>query len=188
MTRYRLADIVAHASDVFDVPIAEIEGRSRFKNVNRARQVVFYLARSLTPLSGNEIGRRLGRDHSTVLHGVKQTEAMMLRDAKFRAQVHAICEALDGKVEEAERIRAQQKRLQEIETERRERQRKWQVEQNPFHKRDKRRIEAQPDTNVKPKNDFRAEADPDGSHVFATMMAFGSARLAEALQNARAAR
>jgi chromosomal replication initiator protein len=45
------------------------------------RQCAFYLARYHTSFSFPQIGRRFGdRDHTTVLHGVRQIEKKMLAD------------------------------------------------------------------------------------------------------------
>lgn len=45
-----------------------------------------YLARRLTPLSLPEIGRRFGgRDHTTVLHGVRAVETRLAADDRLAA-------------------------------------------------------------------------------------------------------
>lgn len=56
-----------------DLDVRDITGPSRRRAIVRARQEAMWEARQRTPLSLPEIGRRLGgRDHSTVLHGVRK--------------------------------------------------------------------------------------------------------------------
>ena len=58
-------------------------------------QVAMYLLRAETDASLLEIGGELGgRDHTTVLHGIKQIERSLGSDASLRAQVLAIKESL----------------------------------------------------------------------------------------------
>ncbi len=55
----------------FDVRMTDLQGRKRTQSVTLPRQVAMYLARTLTPLSLEEIGGHFGgRDHSTVLYAV----------------------------------------------------------------------------------------------------------------------
>lgn len=69
----------------------------RFKPIVRARHVAMYLAKTMTPRSLPEIGRRFGgRDHTTVIHAVRKVEADMAADEAFRAEV----EMIRGKVME----------------------------------------------------------------------------------------
>ena len=59
------------------------------------RQVAMYLLREETGASLQEIGVELGgRDHTTVLHGIRQVERALGADAGFRSQVLAIREAI----------------------------------------------------------------------------------------------
>lgn len=50
-----------------------------------------YLARKLTALSFPEIGIRLGgKDHSTIIHGVKKISAMIEKDSLFKNKIEQI--------------------------------------------------------------------------------------------------
>ncbi len=53
-----------------------------------------FLARHLTPASLPEIGRRIGRDHSTVINNIRAIEARLPADAALRAAVTSIATAL----------------------------------------------------------------------------------------------
>ena len=79
----------------FGVDFQALSGRSRTKEIVVPRQVAMYLLREETGASLQEIGVELGgRDHTTVLHGIRQVERALGADAGFRAQVLAIREAI----------------------------------------------------------------------------------------------
>lgn len=54
----------------------------RTRDLARPRQIAMYVMRQVCPhLSYPEIGRRMGgRDHTTILHGVRQIEALIAVD------------------------------------------------------------------------------------------------------------
>jgi chromosomal replication initiator protein len=54
-----------------------LRGTLRNKGTAEARQVAIYLIRKLTNLSTTDIGKELGKDHSTVLHSIKKVETML---------------------------------------------------------------------------------------------------------------
>ena len=68
---YRLSRAVAEsvASD-FELHAEQILGRSRHRDVVDARSVVFNLL-AMRGVAYTEIGRRFGRDHSTICHAIK---------------------------------------------------------------------------------------------------------------------
>jgi len=53
----------------------EIVSKRRFNRLARARQVVCWLLYTYTNLSYPEIGRKIKRDHTTVMHGVSAVNA-----------------------------------------------------------------------------------------------------------------
>ena len=62
----------------------------------RPRQIAMYLAKSLTPRSLPEIGRRFGnRDHTTVLHAVRKIEEMAGADRAFADEIEMLKRLLD---------------------------------------------------------------------------------------------
>lgn len=65
--------IIASVASVFEVEVVDIQSRRRARHIVIPRQVAMVLAKRLTGHSYPEIGRRIGgRDHTTVLHGVKK--------------------------------------------------------------------------------------------------------------------
>ena len=91
MSRIRVADIIAAASRMTGIPVADITGPSRVKRLVRVRQAVaFVAARQADRLSYPMIGRMLGRDHSTIIHAIIAADANRQIDreyAKFLRQL-----------------------------------------------------------------------------------------------------
>jgi chromosomal replication initiator protein len=56
-----------------------------------------YLARLLTPRSLPEIGRRFGgRDHTTIIHGIRRIDHLCSTDSELRADVETLSRELRG--------------------------------------------------------------------------------------------
>lgn len=91
MSRIRVADIIAAASRMTGIPVADITGRSRVQRLARVRQAIAYVAAKQDDrMSYPQIGRILGRDHSTILHSIGMAEIFRKRDpeyAKFLRQL-----------------------------------------------------------------------------------------------------
>lgn len=68
-----LATLMAITVRITGIESDDIRGPGRKMRIVRARQIYCYIARNVTPRSLPAIGRTIGgRDHSTVLHGVKK--------------------------------------------------------------------------------------------------------------------
>jgi chromosomal replication initiator protein len=88
-------EVVAAVLKHFGVGRRELAGRSRTKEIVLPRQVAMYLLREETDASLLEIGSELGgRDHTTVLHGIRQIERSVGSDAGLRSRIVAIREML----------------------------------------------------------------------------------------------
>ncbi len=66
---------------------AEFLADRRTGPIVRARHISMYLAKKLTLRSLPEIGRRFGRDHTTILHGIRKVECLMKTDAVLTAEI-----------------------------------------------------------------------------------------------------
>lgn len=87
-TAISLRRIIRAASRLHDVPITAVVGPSRHRSVVAARSLAMYLARKLTGRSLQAIGTACGgRDHTTVLHGVRVCGTRLTRDHAFAADV-----------------------------------------------------------------------------------------------------
>ena len=85
-----LEDIYDFTARTFGLTREEMGGRSRKQPIVRARHAFCLAARKLTdtPLTG--IGAAIGRDHTTVMHSVKQAEILAEADAVFGDRITAI--------------------------------------------------------------------------------------------------
>ncbi|MBP30453.1 helix-turn-helix domain-containing protein [Methylobacterium sp.] len=73
----RLLSRVARATGV---SVTDIRSDRRQADVIKARHILYYVARTLTTYSLPEIGRRSGgKDHTSVLHGVRRVQAVVDR-------------------------------------------------------------------------------------------------------------
>ncbi|HEX5497967.1 MAG TPA: helix-turn-helix domain-containing protein, partial [Thermomicrobiales bacterium] len=79
----------------YKAPLRDLLGRSRTKDIVLPRQVAMYLLREETGASLIEIGHELGgRDHTTVLHGIRQIERALSTDNALRSDILSIREAI----------------------------------------------------------------------------------------------
>jgi chromosomal replication initiator protein len=88
-------EVIGAVLHYFSVGRRELVGKSRTKEIVLPRQVAMYLLRAETDASLLEIGGELGgRDHTTVLHGIRQIERALATDPTLRSNVLAIREAI----------------------------------------------------------------------------------------------
>ena len=91
--------MVEVASHYHVTPLDILSGRCT-RHIVRPRQVAMYLSRTLTLNSMPEIGRRLGgRDHTTVLHGVRKITALLESgsDPELADDINVLTEILSPK-------------------------------------------------------------------------------------------
>jgi chromosomal replication initiator protein len=90
-SRVSVEDIIEHVATYFKVPVDNIRERNRRKEVAHSRQVAMYVAKNLTNHSLKTIGLHFGgRDHSTVIHAVKQVHHLMEKDETTRNDINYI--------------------------------------------------------------------------------------------------
>jgi chromosomal replication initiation ATPase DnaA len=90
-----LRRIMGFAARRHGIAVADLAGPSRRRTVALARAEAMYLARALTDRTLGRIGAGLGgRDHTTVLHGIRVIERLRSRDAVFAAEIDRTIESL----------------------------------------------------------------------------------------------
>ncbi len=95
--RITIDEIQKRVSDHFRIRQAEMVSARRAREVARPRQIAMYLAKQLTPRSLPEIGRRFGgRDHTTVIHAVRQIERLRGIDTDIDNDVRALMRVLES--------------------------------------------------------------------------------------------
>ncbi|QYK41598.1 MAG: chromosomal replication initiator protein DnaA [Paracoccaceae bacterium] len=77
-------EIQRRVAEHYNVRLSDMIGPKRLRTIARPRQVAMYLSKQLTTRSLPEIGRRFGgRDHTTIMHGVKKIEELMAIDSQL---------------------------------------------------------------------------------------------------------
>jgi hypothetical protein len=75
----------------YGLKLSDMHSRRQNWEIARPRQVAMYLAKTMTKHSLPEIGRRFGgRDHTTVLHGVRRVAKLMQTDPKIANDIESI--------------------------------------------------------------------------------------------------
>lgn len=83
--------IVEVVSEHFGITVDQIMSKSRSNDVAKPRQITMYLCKQMTDLPLDSIGQLLGgRDHSTVIHGVKKVSDEISSDKNFKQTVETI--------------------------------------------------------------------------------------------------
>jgi chromosomal replication initiator protein len=88
--------ILTAVARYFGIKADDLKGKARHKQIVGPRHVAMYLLREDGHLSTPEVGRLLNRDHTTVLHGMKQIANDIARDGPSRAAVRGVREVVAG--------------------------------------------------------------------------------------------
>ncbi|MEL7203023.1 MAG: chromosomal replication initiator protein DnaA [Pseudomonadota bacterium] len=110
LTQDCLADVIRHSdrkitveeiqrkvSEHYNIRLSELIGPKRVRTFARPRQVAMYLSKQMTTRSLPEIGRRFGgRDHTTVMHGVRKIEELMQQDSQIADDLEMLRRALEA--------------------------------------------------------------------------------------------
>jgi chromosomal replication initiator protein len=87
--------VVERTARHYQIPLDEILGPKRDKDIVVPRQVAMYMLRSELHLSFPKIARELGRkDHTTAIHSVEKIERESALDGDIRFAINEIRERL----------------------------------------------------------------------------------------------
>jgi chromosomal replication initiator protein len=90
-------EIQRKVSDHYNIRLSDLIGPKRVRNFARPRQVAMYLSKQLTSRSLPEIGRRFGgRDHTTVMHGVRRIEELRTTDSQIAEDLELLRRSLEA--------------------------------------------------------------------------------------------
>lgn len=93
--RVTMDDIQKKVCEHYAIRLSDMHSTRRARAVARPRQVAMYLCKTLTPRSLPDIGRGFGgRDHTTIMHGVKKVEELMASDQQIADDVEMLTRAL----------------------------------------------------------------------------------------------
>jgi chromosomal replication initiator protein len=92
-----LDQIIKTCCEYYKIRQADLTGSSRARAVARPRQMAMYLSKTLTSRSYPEIARKLGgRDHTTVLYGVRKIEELMAVDSQIAEDAEILRRMLEA--------------------------------------------------------------------------------------------
>ena len=95
--RITVDEIQKTVADHFNLKQADLLSERRTRAIARPRQIAMYLCKQHTTRSYPDIGRRFGgRDHTTVLHGVRKIEELMPKEEQIARDVEALTRKLRG--------------------------------------------------------------------------------------------
>lgn len=90
-------EIQRRVSEHFNIRLSELIGPTRVRTIARPRQIAMYLCKTLTSRSLPEIGRRFGgRDHTTIMHGVKRIEELKGKDSQVAEDLEILRRSLEA--------------------------------------------------------------------------------------------
>ncbi len=88
-------DIQKRVCEHYNIKMADLLSPRRARAVARPRQVAMYLAKQLTTRSLPEIGRKFGgRDHTTIMHGVRKIEELRGGDPSLNEDIEILARSL----------------------------------------------------------------------------------------------
>jgi len=87
--------VLQKVSDFFDIPVSDIIGKKRDKEIVLPRQVAMYLMREELSLSYPKIAKESGKnDHTTAMHACSKIEKAIDKDEPLRHNINLIKERL----------------------------------------------------------------------------------------------
>ncbi len=90
-------EIQRKVSEHYNIRLSDLIGPKRVRTIARPRQVAMYLAKHMTSRSLPEIGRRFGgRDHTTVMHGVKRIDELKAVDDQIAEDLELLRRSLEA--------------------------------------------------------------------------------------------
>ena len=90
-------EIQRKVAEHYNVRLADMIGPKRVRTIARPRQVAMYLAKAMTTRSLPEIGRSFGgRDHTTIMHGIRKIEELRAADSQLNEDVDLLRRLLES--------------------------------------------------------------------------------------------
>ena len=90
-------EIQRKVSEHYNIRLSDMIGPKRLRTYARPRQIAMFLSKQLTSRSLPEIGRRFGgRDHTTIMHGVKRIEELRAQDGQIAEDLEMLRRALEA--------------------------------------------------------------------------------------------
>lgn len=92
-----IEEIQRKVAEHYNIRLSDMIGPKRVRTVARPRQIAMYLSKQMTSRSLPEIGRRFGgRDHTTIMHGVRKIEELRSADRSLAEDIDLLRRLLEA--------------------------------------------------------------------------------------------
>jgi chromosomal replication initiator protein len=86
--RVTVEEIQRKVAEHYNIRLSDMIGPKRVRTIARPRQIAMFLSKELTSRSLPDIGRRFGgRDHTTIMHGVRKVEELREADTQLSEDI-----------------------------------------------------------------------------------------------------
>jgi len=90
-------EIQRKVAEHYNIRLSDMIGPKRLRTIARPRQIAMYLAKTMTTRSLPDIGRRFGgRDHTTIMHGVRKVEELRSTDPQLSEDLDLLRRLLES--------------------------------------------------------------------------------------------
>tara|TARA_Y100000385_G_C12784545_1_gene504938 strand:+ start:201 stop:683 length:483 start_codon:yes stop_codon:yes gene_type:complete len=103
----KITTIVSNVCNFFSIPVKDFNKKSRKRKYIETRCAAFWLMREYTTMSYMEIGKTFHKDHSTIIHAVRNAYEWQKTDENFKEsldRVHSIFEPQINYIEQENSI------------------------------------------------------------------------------------
>ncbi len=80
----------------YNIRKEDILGSSRTKDIANARHITVYLIRHILDISHHNVGKIIGRDHSTIISSLDAMEKKMIQNSIFKAEIEEMIKEIKG--------------------------------------------------------------------------------------------
>ena len=88
--------ILLSISKKYGDSVEDIKSKKKTDSIANARHISVYIIRKLTDLSLKEIGKILGRDHSTIISSVNKVELNMRTIKNYENDINLLIKEIKG--------------------------------------------------------------------------------------------
>ena len=89
-----ITDIQKVVSEFYGLTVSDLKSTRRERRIARPRQLAMYLAKHLTTLSLPDIALHFGRDHTTIMHAIKQIDYLLQSDNQLGKDAQTLTKRL----------------------------------------------------------------------------------------------
>lgn len=88
---YTIETIAKAVSSYYKIPIGDLRGKSRVKDITMARHIAMYMTHKILKITLEEIGEYYSRrDHTSVIHAINKIEKLVKSDGQLSQKIYEI--------------------------------------------------------------------------------------------------